>query len=95
MYNKKDRAVRTSRVNSIFAQIPIQARVLEEKENGDSVKNRHKSDHVPRTGIEPALPCDNQILSLARLPIPPSGQSLMQVLSIYHTLCVISGMQIY
>ena len=29
---------------------------------------------VPRTGIEPALPCDNQILSLARLPIPPSGQ---------------------
>lgn len=29
---------------------------------------------VPRTGIEPALPCGNQILSLARLPIPPSGQ---------------------
>ena len=29
---------------------------------------------VPRTGIEPALPCDNQILSLARLPVPPSGQ---------------------
>ncbi len=28
---------------------------------------------VPRTGIEPALPCGNQILSLARLPIPPSG----------------------
>ena len=28
---------------------------------------------VPRTGIEPALPCDNQILSLARLPVPPSG----------------------
>jgi hypothetical protein len=27
---------------------------------------------VPRTGVEPALPCDNQILSLARLPIPPS-----------------------
>ena len=29
---------------------------------------------APRTGIEPALPCDNQILSLARLPIPPSGR---------------------
>jgi hypothetical protein len=28
---------------------------------------------VPGTGIEPALPCGNQILSLARLPIPPSG----------------------
>ena len=29
---------------------------------------------VPGTGIEPALPCDNQILSLTRLPVPPSGQ---------------------
>ena len=28
---------------------------------------------VPRTGIEPAHPCEYQILSLARLPIPPSG----------------------
>lgn len=31
---------------------------------------------VPRTGIEPALPCDNQILSLARLPVPPSGPQI-------------------
>lgn len=44
-----------------------------EKEEGDSVKNHLHSSKVPRTGIEPALPCDNQILSLARLPIPPSG----------------------
>jgi hypothetical protein len=29
---------------------------------------------VPRTGIEPALRCRNKILSLARLPIPPSRQ---------------------
>ena len=28
---------------------------------------------VPGTGIEPALSCDNQILSLTRLPVPPSG----------------------
>jgi len=28
---------------------------------------------VPRTGIEPAHPCERQILSLLRLPIPPSG----------------------
>ena len=28
---------------------------------------------VPGTGIEPAHPCEYQILSLARLPIPPSG----------------------
>lgn len=29
---------------------------------------------VPGTGIEPAHPCERQILSLLRLPIPPSGQ---------------------
>ncbi len=29
---------------------------------------------VPRTGIEPAHPCERQILSLLRLPIPPSGR---------------------
>ena len=29
---------------------------------------------VPRIGIEPALPCHNQILSISRLRIPPSGQ---------------------
>lgn len=28
---------------------------------------------VPGTGIEPAHPCERQILSLLRLPIPPSG----------------------
>ena len=31
------------------------------------------SAFVPRTGIEPALPFENKILSLARLPVPPSG----------------------
>ena len=29
--------------------------------------------NVPRTGIEPAHPYGHQILSLTRLPIPPSG----------------------
>ena len=29
---------------------------------------------VPGTGIEPAHPCERQILSLLRLPIPPPGQ---------------------
>ncbi len=40
-------------------------------------KPLEKSGVVPRTGIEPALPCDNQILSLARLPIPPSRQIMV------------------
>ena len=36
---------------------------------------KHLQGHfVPRTGIEPAHPCGHQILSLTRLPIPPSGQ---------------------
>ena len=34
---------------------------------------RSSKIRVPGTGIEPALSCENQILSLARLPIPPSG----------------------
>ena len=43
-----------------------------------SLSYRHKKTTlkgglVPRTGIEPAHPCERQILSLLRLPIPPSG----------------------
>jgi hypothetical protein len=30
-------------------------------------------DAVPETGIEPAQRCRYQILSLARLPVPPFG----------------------
>src|SRR3984957_17664705 len=28
---------------------------------------------VPERGLEPPLPCENQLLKLARLPIPPFG----------------------
>jgi hypothetical protein len=28
---------------------------------------------VPERGLEPPLPCENQLLKLARLPIPPLG----------------------
>ena len=35
----------------------------------------YEAYQVPRTGIEPAHPCEYQILSLARLPVPPSGRS--------------------
>ncbi len=41
--------------------------------NEKSLPNFVGKAFVPRTGIEPALPCDNKILSLARLPVPPSG----------------------
>jgi site-specific DNA recombinase len=73
LYNKQNGVVRTPRVNSLFAAIPLLVGDSLENKKADSSKNRLQSSNVPRTGIEPALPCDNQILSLARLPIPPSG----------------------
>ena len=33
---------------------------------------------VPAEGLEPTLPCENQILSLARLPIPPRRRVTLQ-----------------
>ena len=54
---------------------------------------------VPRTGIEPALPCDNQILSLARLPIPPSGHFRLYAPFLCHALSIkhfsLIGLQYY
>ena len=74
VYNKKDGLVRTVKTNSLFeAIVPLQ-RFIEEKEKGNLVKNCLQSCLVPRTGIEPAHPCERQILSLLRLPIPPSGR---------------------
>lgn len=32
---------------------------------------------MPQARLERALPCRNQILSLARLPVPPLGHSLL------------------
>ena len=32
---------------------------------------------VPGPRVELGLSCENQILSLARLPVPPSGQTVM------------------
>lgn len=30
---------------------------------------------VPERGLEPPLPCENQVLNLARLPVPPFGHN--------------------
>jgi hypothetical protein len=48
---------------------------------------------VPRTGIEPAHCCQYQILSLTRLPIPPSG--LLNGLQYYSTNCLLPNMPAY
>ena len=48
---------------------------------------------VPGTGIEPAHPCERQILSLLRLPIPPPGlQSFLRAEA--KPLCFSSGCNI-
>ena len=73
LYDKKNESVRTERVNSLFGAIEPLKRVVEENKEGNPELDCLQSTLVPRTGIEPALPCENQILSLARLPIPPSG----------------------
>ena len=50
MYNKQNGVVRTSKVNLIFNEIPLLVSLCAEKEKGDSVTNRLKSNYVPRTG---------------------------------------------
>jgi len=36
---------------------------------------------VPERGLEPPLPCENQVLNLARLPVPPFGHCFDSTLS--------------
>ena len=48
---------------------------------------------VPRTGIEPALSCENQILSLTRLPIPPSGLAAYKREAILRIWYILSKMR--
>jgi site-specific DNA recombinase len=79
LYNKQKGEVRTERVNSLFAAIPLLAKVSDEKEKGDSSKNRLKCSKVPRTGFEPAHPCGRCDLNTVRLPISPSGHSGSQI----------------
>ena len=73
LYNKEKHAVRTPRINTLFAEIPYQLSNLKDTNKGNSFQNCLYTSSVPRTGIEPAHPCERQILSLLRLPIPPSG----------------------
>ena len=74
LYNKQNGVVRTSRVNSLFAAIPLLAGDSSENKKADSLKNRLKSNDVPRTGFEPAHPCERCDLNTVRLPISPPGQ---------------------
>ena len=70
---------RTTKENPVLALIALPSKHFRANKKGKTGNNSNLSSVVPRTGIEPALPCDNQILSLARLPIPPSGQFIKAV----------------
>ena len=63
---------RTTKENKAVTLITAPSNGSKQNKSGKGGNNSALSTVVPRTGIEPALPCDNQILSLARLPIPPS-----------------------
>jgi hypothetical protein len=73
LYEKEKGEYRTGKINSHFAEISLLVRHLEKNKKGNFFKNCLKSWSVPGTGIEPAHPCERQILSLLRLPIPPPG----------------------
>jgi hypothetical protein len=48
-------------------------------------KPLQKVAEVPRTGIEPAHCCQYQILSLTRLPVPPSGLKGGNIMQLFAT----------
>ena len=50
---------------------------LEGRKKRKSSHNREDFDSVPGAGVEPAQPCGHWCLRPARLPIPPSGQTVV------------------
>ncbi len=77
----ENKAYRTNRINEVLALI-----CSTDKDSSGSKKRLapvfgSQSNQVPGTGIEPALPCGNQILSLTRLPVPPSGLNGVAILA--------------
>ena len=71
----ENNSFRTTKLNTAVELISRTGKHFREAKNEESPENSELSNLVPRTGIEPAHPCERQILSLLRLPIPPSGQN--------------------
>ncbi len=65
---------RTARLNEAVALIYSLDKGFSEKENGQTESIFDLSTSVPRTGFEPAHPCERCDLNTVRLPISPSGQ---------------------
>lgn len=77
---------RTARLNEAVRLIYSMGKGFSQNENGQTESIFDLSTLVPRTGIEPAHCCQYQILSLTRLPIPPSGP--ISGLQYYSTNCL-------
>ena len=58
---------------AVFFIAPLQKAGFHAAQQKSPVSHLIYRATVPGTGIEPAHPCEYQILSLTRLPIPPSG----------------------
>ena len=67
-------AFRTINLNEVVSLICRTGERSDGTKKKGSTKNVEPSTVVPRKGIEPSHPCEWQILSLLRLPIPPPGQ---------------------
>jgi site-specific DNA recombinase len=68
---------RTARLNEAVALIYSLDNSFSEKENGQTESIFDLSTLVPRTGFEPAHPCERCHLKAVRLPISPSGRALL------------------
>ncbi len=64
---------RTSRLNEAVELIYKLGEGFSENENGQTESIFDLSTLVPRTGFEPARPCERCHLKAVRLPISPSG----------------------
>lgn len=74
LYNKKNRRVRTLKVNELFACIPPLKGDTAKNKNGNSRMNLEKPASVPKTGFEPARRFQRYHLKVVRLPISPPGR---------------------
>ena len=72
-YDAKNNRYLTRSKNKFIDLVVCLSMSCKDIKKEDSQSLLEKSSLVPRTGIEPAHPCERQILSLLRLPIPPPG----------------------
>ncbi len=81
-YNKKNGAVRTKRINTLFSEIEPPARDTKENKKGNPGGDCLKYSSVPRTGFEPARRFQHHHLKVACLPVSTPGRVKMEAANI-------------